>query len=79
MLFRIIREDFMSDYRMMLSAGSISTMLAIRDGLAAKDWTLIWQSGEMNLSDARKRELLLKRQKGGKGFYRLIGLPQVGS
>jgi len=37
MLFRIVRGDFMSDYRMMLSAGSISTMLAIRDGLAAKD------------------------------------------
>ena len=41
-------------------------------------WTLIWQSGEMNLSDARKLELLLKRQKGGKGFYQLIGLPRVG-
>jgi len=42
-------------------------------------WILIWQSAEMNLSDARKLELLLKRQKGGKGFYRLIGLPRVGS
>src|SRR5207244_8975015 len=33
-------------------------------------WTLIWQSEEMNLSSARKLELLLKRQKGGDGFYR---------
>jgi hypothetical protein len=37
-------------------------------------WILIWQSGEMNLSDARKLELSLKRQKGGDGFYRMIGL-----
>src|SRR5215471_1975141 len=28
-------------------------------------WVLIWQSEEMNLSDARKLELLFKRQKGG--------------
>ena len=42
-------------------------------------WTLIWQSEEMNLSDARKLELLLKRQKGGDGFYRLIGLSRLGS
>ena len=42
-------------------------------------WTLIWQSAEMNLSSARKLELLLKRQKGGDGFYRLIGLSRLGS
>ena len=42
-------------------------------------WTLIWQSEEMNLSDARKLELLLKRQKGGDGFYRMIGLSRFGS
>jgi putative endonuclease len=30
--------------------------------------SLVWQSAEMNLSDARKLELLLKRQKGGEGF-----------
>jgi len=42
-------------------------------------WTLIWQSEEMNLSSARKLELLLKRQKGGVGFYRMIGLPRSGS
>ena len=42
-------------------------------------WTLIWQSEEMNLSSARKLELLLKRQKGGDGFYRMIGLPRSGS
>ena len=42
-------------------------------------WILIWQSEEMNLSDARKLELLLKRQKGGDGFYKLIGLSRFGS
>ena len=42
-------------------------------------WRLIWQSAEMNLSSARKLELLLKRQKGGDGFYRLIGLSRLGS
>jgi putative endonuclease len=36
-------------------------------------WTPIWQSREMSLSNARKLELLLKRQKGGDGFYRIIG------
>ena len=34
---------------------------------------MIWQSGEMSLSDARKLELALKRQKGGNGFYQKIG------
>jgi hypothetical protein len=33
----------------------------------------------MNLSSARKLELLLKRQKGGDGFYWMIGLPRSGS
>ncbi len=42
-------------------------------------WTLIWQSEEMRLSDARKLELLLKRQKGGDGVYNMIGLPRPGS
>jgi len=35
---------------------------------------MIWQSGEMSLSDAGKLELALKRQKGGNGFYQKIGL-----
>jgi len=42
-------------------------------------WTLIWQGEEMVFSDARKLELLLKRQKGGDGFCRMIGLPRPGS
>jgi hypothetical protein len=32
----------------------------------------------MNLSDARKLELLLKGQKGGDGFYKMIGLSRFG-
>ena len=39
-----------------------------------RPWTLIWQSDELPLSEARKLENLLKRQKGGSGFYRLTGL-----
>jgi predicted GIY-YIG superfamily endonuclease len=42
-------------------------------------WTLVWQSAGMNLSDARKTELLLKRQKGGDGFYKMIGLSRFRS
>ena len=42
-------------------------------------WVLIWESAEMNLSQARKLELLLKRQKGGHGFYRIIGQMRSGS
>jgi putative endonuclease len=37
-------------------------------------WHLIWTSEAMSLSDARKLENLLKRQKGGSGFYRITGL-----
>jgi hypothetical protein len=33
----------------------------------------------MPLGDARKLENLLKRQKGGAGFYRITGLPQPGT
>jgi putative endonuclease len=43
-------------------------------------WTLVWQSEAGSLSEARKLELLLKRQKGGSGFYRITGLhPRAGS
>jgi putative endonuclease len=42
-------------------------------------WTLMWQSKEMKLSDARKLELLLKRQKNGDGFYRIVGLSRPDS
>ncbi|MDW7980198.1 MAG: GIY-YIG nuclease family protein, partial [Verrucomicrobiales bacterium] len=42
-------------------------------------WQLVWQQGPMSLSQARKLEHLLKRQKGGKGFYRITGLQPPGS
>lgn len=41
-------------------------------------WELLWQKGPMTLTDARKLENWLKRQKGGNGFYRFTGL-QSGS
>jgi predicted GIY-YIG superfamily endonuclease len=37
-------------------------------------WVLRWTSEALSLTDARKMENLLKRQKGGAGFYRLTGL-----
>ena len=37
-------------------------------------WTVIWASPSMNLSDARKLENKLKRQKGGLGVATLTGL-----
>ena len=37
-------------------------------------WLLVWQQGDLTLSQARKLENALKRQKGGDGFYRLTGL-----
>ena len=45
-------------------------------------WELCWTSEPMSLSDARKLENLLKRQKGGDGFYKITGLsrpPKAGS
>ena len=37
-------------------------------------WRLIWTSEPKRLCDVLKLENLLKRQKGGAGFYRLTGL-----
>ena len=37
-------------------------------------WLAVWQRGPMTLSEARRLENQLKRQKGGDGFYQLTGL-----
>ena len=37
-------------------------------------WFLIWKSGYLILSDARKLENKLKRQKGGIGFTTITGI-----
>ena len=37
-------------------------------------WTLVWQSRLLTLSEARKLENLLKRQKGGDGLDALLAL-----
>src|SRR6266571_6040631 len=34
-------------------------------------WKTVWKSESMNLSDARKVDSLVKKQKGGDGFYLL--------
>ena len=35
-------------------------------------WTLVWQSDDLSLSEARKLENRLKRQKGGNGFFHIM-------
>jgi putative endonuclease len=40
-------------------------------------WSLKWTSGPLTLSQARKLERRLKRQKGGHGFEKLIGQEQL--
>ena len=37
-------------------------------------WALVWSSDLLSLSEARKLENFLKRQKGGHGFYKRTGL-----
>jgi predicted GIY-YIG superfamily endonuclease len=37
-------------------------------------WQLRWTSEPMSLSEARRLENWLKRQKGGNGFYQMTGL-----
>ncbi len=37
-------------------------------------WQRVWQQGPMSLTEARKLENWLKRQKGGIGFYAFAGL-----
>jgi putative endonuclease len=36
-------------------------------------WSLVWTSESLTLSEARKLERRLKRQKGGHGFEQLVG------
>jgi len=42
-------------------------------------WLLVWQRDRLFLNDARKLEMLLKRQHGGDGLYRLTGLSRSGT
>jgi putative endonuclease len=40
-------------------------------------WSLVWISESLTLSEARKLENRLKRQKGGAGFRELTGLQSL--
>jgi len=42
-------------------------------------WTIVWTSNPMNLSEARKLENKLKRQKGGLGLNPLLVKITLGS
>ncbi len=42
-------------------------------------WSLVWTSPLLTLTQARKLENRLKRQKGGLAFHRLTGLPRLQS
>ena len=44
-----------------------------------RPWSVVWKSEDMTLYEARKFENLLKRQKGGLGFYQATGLSPSGS
>jgi putative endonuclease len=41
-------------------------------------WRILWQSDPLSLSDARRLENKLKRQKGGHGLSAMTRLPQKG-
>ena len=40
-------------------------------------WDLVWKSESLTLSEARKLEAFLKRQKGGRGFYLATGIQRA--
>jgi len=40
-------------------------------------WKLVWLSGWLSLTEARRLENNLKRQKGGSGFYSFTGLSRL--
>ncbi|HTV76450.1 MAG TPA: GIY-YIG nuclease family protein, partial [Candidatus Baltobacteraceae bacterium] len=40
-------------------------------------WNLVWISAPASLTEARKLENLLKKQKGGEGFHRLTGIKKL--
>jgi len=41
-----------------------------------RPWKVAWRQGPMSLTEARKLENRLKRQRGGNGFFLLTGLPR---
>ena len=45
----------------------------------AGTWELCWSETCSNLTQARKLENFLKRQKNGNGFYKYTGLQRAGS
>ena len=63
-----------------VTANVLRRLAQHNDGLSrwtsrhAGTWELVWQREFPNLSEARKCEELLKRQKGGDGFFHLTGL-----
>jgi len=42
-------------------------------------WRLVWASEALAMDDARRLENVLKRQKGGAGFFARTGLKKPGS
>ena len=45
----------------------------------AGTWQIVWSRVFSSLGEARSFENLLKRQKGGAGFFRLTGIPKPSS
>jgi predicted GIY-YIG superfamily endonuclease len=59
-------------FRLQQHNDGISTWTRIRG-----PWKLVWTSPHLPLGAARKLENLLKRQKGGSGFYKMTGLTDL--
>jgi putative endonuclease len=70
-----------SAFRFYIGISEDPSLRLTKHNTGLSKWTAKYMPWEMalvesygNYTDARKRELLLKKQKGGAGFYRLTGL-----
>ena len=75
----IERENFTSAYRMISKAESINAMRVSPNGLEARALDIDMAERRDVSVRCSKTEHLLKRQKGGDGFYKMIGLPRLAS
>ncbi len=67
-----LTEDL--DRRLMQHNSGVSTWSRSRG-----PWAMVWTSGPFTLTEARRIESFLKKQKGGAGFYAYTGLSKSGS
>lgn len=76
--YRVYVLENLEDRRYIGNTEDVSIRLGQHnDGLSKwtakhRPWSLLWTSGELSLSDARKLENRMKRQKGGAGLQTLM-------